>query len=32
MRDRSRRGDDLRRVFEMAALSDLDHSKGAIAI
>ena len=32
MRDRSRRGDDLRRVFEMAALSDLDDSEGAIAI
>ena len=32
MRDRSRKGDDLRRVFEMAALSDLDDSEGAIAI
>jgi hypothetical protein len=32
MRDRSRKGDDLRRVFEMASLSELDESECAIAI
>ena len=32
MRDRSRRGDDLRRVFELAATSDLEISERVIAI
>jgi hypothetical protein len=32
MRDRSRKGDDLRRIFELAALGDLEDSEGAIAI
>jgi hypothetical protein len=32
LRDRSRRGDDLRRVFDMAALSDHEDLEGAIAI
>ena len=32
VRDRSRKGDDLRRVFAMASLSDLDDSECAIAI
>jgi hypothetical protein len=32
MRDRSRRGDDLRRVFAVASLNDLDDSECVIAI
>ena len=31
-RDRSRKGDDLRRVFELAATSDVDPPERAIAI
>jgi hypothetical protein len=32
LRDRSRKGDDLRRVFEMATLSDFEDSESAMAI